>query len=312
MIRFRTADRRARSGFTLIELLVVIAIIAILIGLLLPAVQKVREAAARSTCTNNLKQIALAAMNYESANGYLPPGQNNSHSTMYPTPNGSTSAGSIGAGMAGTLIFILPYIEQQNAYNTISQSVFTWPPSQVYYAGFSGMTAKIKNYVCPSDTMDTSPSGDSAFYLYYNGGMTLYWFGSTPIGYGRTNYASNAGYLGNLPGWPYPGPYGVNTKTKLTDISDGTSNTFGFGETTCGDGTPNGRVASATWGNVNLPTAWGLGSPAQWYQYGSRHSGGTINFAMCDGSVRGVPVSTNSSTYIYVSGMNDGIVANLN
>jgi prepilin-type processing-associated H-X9-DG protein len=63
---------------------------------------------------------------------------------------------------------------------------------------------------------------------------------------------------------------------------------------------------------VNLPTAWGLAQNPQWYQYGSKHTGGVINFAMCDGSVRGVLNSTNSNTFIYVSGMNDGVVASLN
>src|SRR3712207_3912350 len=103
-----------RPAFTLIELLVVIAIIAILIGLLLPAVQKVREAAARSTCQNNMKQIALAAHNYESAYGKLQPGY------LGPMPGGNapqTTTATIQC--IGVLPHLLPYVEQENVYRVM-------------------------------------------------------------------------------------------------------------------------------------------------------------------------------------------------
>src|SRR3954465_11678441 len=95
--------RPGRRGFTLLELLVVIAIIAVLIGLLLPAVQKVREAAARAKCSNNLKQLGLAAHNYESANGYLPPSR---HSVVI--------QGTLCSSDATAQVALLPYVEQEN------------------------------------------------------------------------------------------------------------------------------------------------------------------------------------------------------
>jgi prepilin-type N-terminal cleavage/methylation domain-containing protein len=312
---FHPRVRRPRA-FTLIELLVVIAIIAILIGLLLPAVQKVREAAARMTCQNNLKQIGLAALNYESANGCLPPGMNNGYTNssnpaanFFPSP-GSSTGDTYGTGMCGTLVYLLPYMEQNNAFSTISNSALMLPPTAptaYYFSGYAGMTTKIKTFLCPSDTMDSDSStyGDLAFLLYYNGGMGLWSFGGS-IGYGRTNYASNAGYLGNLPGWPYPGPFTVNSKTKLTDVTDGTSNTLAFGEYLGGSRTQ--RATTALWANLNLPTAWGLTANPQWYQYGSKHTGGVVNFSRCDGSVQSFAVSTTNAIFQYSAGMNDGAV----
>ena len=107
----RTSD--SRSGFTLIELLVVIAIIAVLIGLLLPAVQKVRESAARTQCTNNLKQIGLALHNYHDANQAFP----QAYKTLAtPDPTAPPGTGTYGAG---AFVLILPYIEQGNLYGEI-------------------------------------------------------------------------------------------------------------------------------------------------------------------------------------------------
>ncbi len=107
----RPVSETARQGFTLIELLVVIAIIAILIGLLLPAVQKVREAAARAKCSNNLKQMALACHNCNDVNGRLPPMSSNFG----------------GAYLAPLLYHLLPYLEQTNVYNTAVYIDPLWP-----------------------------------------------------------------------------------------------------------------------------------------------------------------------------------------
>ena len=158
----------SRAGFTLIELLVVIAIIAILIGLLLPAVQKVREAAARTTCQNNVKQISLAAHNYASAYGYFPPGSvTNNVSALVAS---WMSAGDPNGPYTGTMMFLLPYIEQNAIYTQIDSGYFdfntklgawgyTTPPKDTGNGNETGLPKwslnKIKTFLCPSDTVDT-------------------------------------------------------------------------------------------------------------------------------------------------------------
>jgi prepilin-type N-terminal cleavage/methylation domain-containing protein len=283
-------------GFTLIELLVVIAIIAILIGLLLPAVQKVREAAARAQCQNNMKQIALSANNYEAANGVLPPGN---QSTSY----------------CSAFVFLLPYMEQQNVYIQFPTAMTTiGSGAGVYWgnnASWAAVNNQIKTFLCPSDNAVTvvPTTGDWAYV--YTSGYTLYggYFGNTPT-LGKSDYAPCAGYIGT--GYPiWQGVYDTDSKTTIPTIvqADGTSQTIGFGEYLGGTDT-GPRDFVGTWaGNGGMATAWGLTPPAQWYSFGGRHIN-AVMFAFTDGSVRPIKKGANSQQFIYASAYQDGQVIN--
>jgi prepilin-type N-terminal cleavage/methylation domain-containing protein len=205
--------RRQRVGFTLIELLVVIAIIAVLIGLLLPAVQKVREAANRASCQNNLKQIGLAAFSFESANGYLPPG------------SGTLAAGASSA--PSVLTIILPYIEQGNLYALFDFNV------DVNSSGLNDAARdqEVKTYICPSDPSnatltDPGGSGKVSGRTNYVGnvGTTADQHSVDPAHVGIFNftYEATAAAIAAKP---------VITKLKIVQITDGTSNTAMWSET---------------------------------------------------------------------------------
>jgi prepilin-type N-terminal cleavage/methylation domain-containing protein/prepilin-type processing-associated H-X9-DG protein len=201
--------RRSRSAFTLIELLVVIAIIAVLIGLLLPAVQKVREAAARSTCQNNLKQLGLATVNYEAQRKRLP---------MFVGP--TTVVGS--TKEYGTwAIILMPYLELDAAYSGYQNWGGAAATPKFYEAPNLAVTqVRYAVYTCPSDR-EFAGANSIPNYNYAanigNGGT----YGLTPSG-APTPYIVGLG--------AFDGTANPTRKLKITDITDGTSNTILFAE----------------------------------------------------------------------------------
>jgi prepilin-type N-terminal cleavage/methylation domain-containing protein/prepilin-type processing-associated H-X9-DG protein len=246
-----------RRAFTLIELLVVIAIIAILIGLLLPAVQKIREAAARMQCSNNLHQIGLALMNYESTYGKFPPASqmpycydfNNGISLKMRTKSGQNPFGPNWA------VVLLPYIEQGNLYqesgasgypgfsrvpSDTKGSVVVNLPFNLSWMSIGGTT--VKTYQCPSDPNNQRPYLDP----------TTGPIGGPATGWARGNYGVTAGYedydhqnggasyATSMAGIPQQNHMvsspvmSCNYGAKITEITDGTSNTILAGELRAG------------------------------------------------------------------------------
>jgi prepilin-type N-terminal cleavage/methylation domain-containing protein len=233
---------RSSRGFTLIELLVVIAIIAVLIALLLPAVQQAREAARRTQCKNNLKQVGLALHNYESTFNLLPPG----------------SINAAGANEASTHTQILPYFDQTNAYNVFnfSQSINTGGTNQM------AREQRLVLLTCPSHPY--SP----AFVL---GGTQC------PNGCGNTNYVQSLGNNANYA--TANGPFGRNNGCRLTDIKDGTSNTGMFAEILLGPaaGLPaTGPVA------VTDPNWYATATNLAFGTWDASPTGDTIAVPQCD------------------------------
>jgi len=296
---------RRRSGFTLVELLVVIAIIGVMVGLLLPAVQAAREAARRMSCSNNLKQLGLALHNYHDtynsfAPGYVLQDQNADGTLQY---NGAGSSWGWGAQ-------ILPFVEQSALFDQLRVGAVPLTQALQTPALLAIMQQPVAAFRCPSDTAPVTNTGHQLLAGGTNNPVAV----SNYIGNNTSHKWHSGGRLtgysvGEQGGWAAPAaaqaPSGIfwrQSRVRMRDITDGTSNTIAFGERAWQQNNPVGTpfncnagvVFGTSHNNEQLTIRQNLGTGAVAinaasgqciYGYSSRHPGGS-QFALCDGSVR--------------------------
>jgi prepilin-type N-terminal cleavage/methylation domain-containing protein/prepilin-type processing-associated H-X9-DG protein len=339
-IRSPKPPGRRRAGFTLIELLVVIAIIAILIGLLLPAVQKVREAAARMSCQNNLKQWGLAQHTFNDNNGRLPPGGDccrtirDSAGNILPDPNRPAWGQDWGDDRGTWIVYSLPYVEQDNLFRMAGplESLTVHNPLGTARGNQLFLRPKVKIFRCPSDGWNLdwgiSNYGGSMGPQCAAGGCgddRHQQFCTTAMGWG---YQTSPDH-GN--DWASSGIRGLynrlGAKISLASITDGTSNTIMIGEMLPAE---HDHFWDGSWnhfngGNAHVSTIVPINyqskdrnrcgsNPAvsfgNWnvsWGFKSNHSGGA-NFVFADGSVRFINQSIDHRSYQLLGGRDDGQV----
>jgi prepilin-type N-terminal cleavage/methylation domain-containing protein/prepilin-type processing-associated H-X9-DG protein len=310
-----------RRAFTLVELLVVIAIIGVLIALLLPAVQKVRESANRMSCANNLKQLGLACHSYQSTFQQLPPGY------LGPFQNEQSPIPYDKFQFVSLFVFLLPHLEQDNVWHELQRvnppDYFSidaqGPPWTSNPENIRVASTRIKTFLCPSAPDSTSAAsgvGVEAHYAHDNS-FPFVIINPTPVylkpGHpafpllGRTNYGGIAGLFGhgtNTSTLPlqlivdgglskYEGLFWNRSRNSLDKVPDGTSTTLLFGELT--GGSQSGKVSvdyAASWmGFSCIVTFGGMANHpnSEWWHLSSNH--GPVNFCFADGSVRGLRIS---------------------
>ena len=301
-----------RQGFTLVELLVVIAIIGILIGMLLPAVQQVREAARRIQCGNQMRQLSLAMHNYESAFGNFPPGNMTAEITGTGIRDTSFDEVIFRPGLNWQAI-ILPFIEQAPLFDRVNDVTNNLTDPNAAYTNAEIVMTVIPNLICPSCPMDDlNPIRPDAFGGDGDAAKCNY------VGIWGTEAAGDSNYtnFGNEDRYDpsvYSGILFLNSEVEFGEIQDGTSNTFIIAER---DGASIGEFtrAAATWcggreanfANQCLGPISGMpdqvlnsvedNKAAQWNAISSQHPGGA-NFGRADGSVEYVTDAIDPSVY---------------
>ena len=326
-----------QSAFTLVELLVVIAIIGILIGLLLPAVQQVREAARRTSCKNNIRQLSLAMHNYESALGQFPPGYSYisgteyAAQTGYPVAGGFEDANHLGHGWGA---HILPYIEQNNLHDLVDFKLPGFDPVNLDAREF-----QISTFLCPTDSW--SPKN-----------FVVRDDSSTPVErYAAASYCASWGPASGVAETPSDpsddinldatpdaseGPFFRNSRTRFADVLDGTSSTLAIGERTNGpildfDGNPIGVPPHPNFENVWFAAIRDIDAPDDDHghmvlfdaEYGPNQArgagtgadrgvsaphGGLAQFGFLDGSVHTISETIDITTYRALASIKGGEV----